>query len=87
MYNLASGINIAVNGTPIGTYELPTIPAENIIDFSCPTGVLTAGYVQIAVELIYMYDNELENNHVENSLLIGSSPFVLNEIMFKTPQY
>ena len=81
--NLAASINIAVNDTLIGTYELPAIPAESTIDFSCQIGELANGYHQIAIELIYLYDNELENNYVENSILNGASPFVLNEIMFK----
>jgi len=81
--NLAASINIAVNDTLIGTYGLPAIPAESTIDFSCQIGELANGYHQIAIELIYIYDNELENNYVENSILNGASPFVLNEIMFK----
>ena len=81
--NLAASINISVNDTLNGTYELPAIPAESTIDFSCQIGELTIGYHQIAVELIYLYDNELWNNYVESSLLNGVSPFVLNEIMFK----
>ncbi|MCK4979270.1 MAG: lamin tail domain-containing protein, partial [Candidatus Delongbacteria bacterium] len=81
--NLTASINIAVNNTLIGTYELPAIPAESTIDFSCQIGELINGYHQIIVELIYIYDNELDNNHVESSVLKGISPFVLNEIMFK----
>ncbi len=81
--NLTASINIAVNDTLIGTYELPTIPAESTIDFSCQIGELVNGYHLIIVELIYFYDNEIDNNHAESSLLNGASPFVLNEIMFK----
>ena len=81
--NLAASINIAVNDTLIGTYELPAIPAESTMIFPCQIGELANGYHQIAVELIYLYDNELENNHVGSSILNGVSPFVLNEIMFK----
>ena len=81
--NLAASINISVNDTLNGTYELPAIPAESTIDFSCQIVELTIGYHQIAVELIYLYDNELWNNYVESSLLNGVSPFVMNEIMFK----
>lgn len=81
--NLASSINIALNDTIIRTYELPAIPAENTIYYPCQIGELTNGYHQIEVELIYLYDNELGNNFAESSLLNGTSPFVLNEIMFK----
>lgn len=81
--NLAASINIVVNDTLIGTYELPSIPAESTIDFSCQIGELIYGYHLITVELIYFYDNELDNNHAESSLLNSTSPFVLNEIMFK----
>ena len=80
--NLTASINISVNSTLNGTYEIPAIPAESTIDFSCQIGELTTGYHQIAAELIYLYDNELGNNYVETSLLNGASPFVMNEIMF-----
>ena len=81
--NLAASINITVNDTLIGTYELPALPAESTINFSYQIGELINGYHQITVELIYLYDNELWNNHVKGSILNGASPFVLNEIMFK----
>jgi len=81
--NLAASIKVMLNDTLYGTYELPAIPAESTIVFSCQLGEISIGYHRIAVELIYLYDNELWNNHVESSLLNGDSPFVLNEIMFK----
>lgn len=81
--NLAASIEVMLNGTLNGAYELPSIPAESTIDFSCLLGEISIGYHQIAVELNYLYDNELWNNYVESSLLNGVSPFVLNEIMFK----
>lgn len=81
--NLTSSIEVMLNDTLYGTYELPNIPAESTIDFLCQIGEISIGYHQIAVELIYLYDNVLWNNHVETSLLNGVSPFVLNEIMFK----
>ncbi|MCD6177410.1 MAG: lamin tail domain-containing protein, partial [Candidatus Cloacimonetes bacterium] len=81
--NLTSSIEVMLNDTLYGTYELPNIPAESTIDFLCQIGEISIGYYQIAVELIYLYDNELWNNNVETSLLNGASPFVLNEIMFK----
>ena len=81
--NLTSSIEVMLNDTLYGTYELPNIPAESTIDFLCQIGEISIGYHQIAVELIYLYDNELENNYAEGSLLNGTSPFVLNEIMFK----
>jgi len=81
--NLASSINITVNDTLYGTYTLPSIPAETIINYSCNIGELSEGYILTAIELIYMYDNELENNYLGNSILVGSSPLIINEIMFK----
>jgi len=81
--NLTSSIEVMLNDTLYGTYELPNIPAESTIDFLCQIGEISIGYHQIAAELIYLYDNELENNYAGGSLLNGTSPFVLNEIMFK----
>ncbi|MDP8267096.1 MAG: lamin tail domain-containing protein [Candidatus Tenebribacter davisii] len=83
VYNLAASVEIVVNDTLIVTYELPAIPAENTINYVCMVGDLSNGYHLVEVELIYIYDNELWNNFVGVSILIGSSPFVINEIMFK----
>ena len=81
--NQAASIDIVINDTHVGTYELPAIPAQSTIDFSCQIGELSIRYHQIMAELIYFYDNELANNIAHGSLLNGASPFVLNEIMFK----
>lgn len=81
--NLAASIDIAINDTLYGTYDLPEIPSESTINYSCLIEGIFNDYMIISIVLNYLYDNELENNNVEGSILNNASPFVLNEIMFK----
>ena len=81
--NLAATLEITLNDSLFGTYSLPEIPPENFINFSSELGELNEGYQIVEAEVIYFYDNNLENNLSTTSILIGNSPLVLNEIMFK----
>jgi len=83
VYNLEASIDITVNDTLYGTYDLPEIPAESIIIYSCLLTEVSADYSIIGIHLNYIYDNDLSNNFVAGSILKNSSPLVLNEIMFK----
>jgi hypothetical protein len=81
--NLAATLEITLNDSLFGTYSLPEIPPESFINFSSELGDLDEGYQIVEAEVIYFYDNNLENNLSTISILIGNSPLVLNEIMFK----
>ncbi len=81
--NLAATLEITLNDNLFGTYSLPEILPESYIYFSSELGILGEGYHIAGAEVIYFYDNNLENNFLATSVLIGSSPLVLNEIMFK----
>ena len=81
--NSTASLEITINGSLFGVYDLPEILPESYIDFSCELGSFTEGVHIISVTVNYFYDNNLENNFSASSILIGSSPLVLNEIMFK----
>ncbi|MCF7857779.1 MAG: lamin tail domain-containing protein [Candidatus Cloacimonetes bacterium] len=81
--NSAASLEVYINNQLTNTYQLPAIPAETTIEFTCQIAELTGIYNQIEVELIYFNDNELDNNVAHCSFLNGDSPFVINEIMFK----
>ena len=81
--NSTSNLEISINDTLLGVYDLPEILPESYIDFSCELGSFIEGAHIISVTANYFYDNNLENNYLASSILIGDSPLILNEIMFK----
>ncbi len=83
VYNSAASLEITINNSLFNVYDLPEILPESYIAFSCELGEFTDGYYMAVVTVNYLYDNNLENNSASNSILIGSSPLVLNEVMFK----
>ena len=76
-------MEITINCSLFGVYDLPEILPESYINFSCELGSFTEGVHIFEATVNYYYDNNLENNFLATSILIGSSPLVLNEIMFK----
>lgn len=83
VYNSDATLEITINSTTYGIFDLPAIPAASSVPFSCNLGTFTDDYVMTECWLYYLYDNQLENNFAATSILIGSSPIVLNEILFK----
>jgi Lamin Tail Domain len=81
--NSDATLEISINSTTYDVYDLPAIPAENSIPFACNLGMFVDDYVVIEAMLTYLYDNQLENNFTATSILIETSPIVLNEIFFK----
>ncbi|MCK4695796.1 MAG: lamin tail domain-containing protein, partial [Candidatus Cloacimonetes bacterium] len=81
--NFTSSLEITINCSLFAIYDLPEILPESYIDFSCELGSFTEGVHIIEVIVNYFYDNNLENNFMASSILIGSSPLILNEVMFK----
>ncbi|MCD4796172.1 MAG: lamin tail domain-containing protein, partial [Candidatus Cloacimonetes bacterium] len=79
--NSTSNLEISINDTLLGVYDLPEILPESYIDFSCELGSFIEGTHIISVTANYFYDNNLENNFLASSILIGDSPLILNEIM------
>jgi len=69
--NLEVIIQIHINSSFYETYDLPQIPAESSIPFSCIIGEFEQNYNVTTAEVIYEFDNNLENNIASNSLLIG----------------
>lgn len=81
--NFSSSLEITINTTFYASYDLPAIPAESSISFLCNLGQLEDDYNVTAAEVIYLYDNNLQNNLASNSILIGTSQILINEIMFR----
>ncbi len=81
--NSEASLEIAINNSLFNVYDLPEILPESYIDFSCELGLFSDGYYVTSATVNYLFDNNLENNSASNSILFGSSPLVLNEVMFK----
>lgn len=81
--NSEASLEITINEVSYTILELPALPPESSVPFYCLLGSFSTDYVIIEAELIYQYDNQLENNFVTVSILIDQSPLVINEIFFK----
>ncbi len=81
--NSTASLEITINNSVFNVYDLPEILPESYIAFSCELGSFSAGYYNVEITVNYLFDNNLENNSASSSILIGSSPLVLNEVMFK----
>ncbi|RLD56249.1 MAG: hypothetical protein DRJ01_15500, partial [Bacteroidetes bacterium] len=65
------------------TYDLPEIDAGETIDFSCELGHFSDSLYITRVILNFPQDINLDNNVATTSFLVGVSPIILNELMFK----
>ena len=81
--NFTASLEITLNDTLFGSYNLPIIPASASINYSIELGEFSNGLQSVLAELNFQYDSNLENNSATVSFLVGSSPLVLNEILFK----
>ncbi len=64
-------------------YQLPELLPEYHSTEVIFLDGLADGYYKIEIRLLYQYDPDLSNNFVHSSFNVGSSPLVLNELMFK----
>ncbi len=83
VHNSASSVQIAVNEGFWAEFNLPEIYPGEIININIELGSFEQGIYIVGVNLNYFYDIELDNNSSNSSFLVGSSPIVFNEIMFK----
>ena len=81
--NLAASIEISINGTLFGSYDLPEINSNGTIEFIIELGSFSAGLQVVSADLNFIYDIELENNYRTISFLVGESSLIINEILFK----
>jgi len=81
--NFAASLNITVNDTLFGSYDLPQILASSSLDYSVNLGSFPSGLYNVFIQVNFIYDNNLENNSALTSFLMGTSPLILNEILFK----
>ncbi|MFO7896042.1 MAG: hypothetical protein R6U84_03840, partial [Candidatus Cloacimonadales bacterium] len=57
--------------------------ANSGYDFQYELGEFLEGYYSVEVEVNYIYDNNLENNIVTSGFLVGDSPIIINEVLYK----
>lgn len=81
--NSEAHVDIFVNNALWDSYELPSIAPMDSLEFSCPLGTLEEGLYDISARVELPNDINPENNQAGTSILIGESPLVLNEIMFR----
>lgn len=81
--NSVATLEMSINNQLWDSFELPSIPAQDSIYFDIELPELATGISIININLIYIYDIELENNSYTTSRLIGNSVLVLNEVLFK----
>lgn len=81
--NLTAEIEILLNDSELTTMLLPEIPAQDSILFSIELGEFLPGYYLTDIIVNYQTDNNLENNSNQASFLIGDSPIILNEVLYK----
>ncbi|MBC8385039.1 MAG: lamin tail domain-containing protein [Candidatus Cloacimonetes bacterium] len=81
--NSSCSIEITINDSISGSYELPAINSNETIEFSVELGTFTEALYVAGAELNFIYDLNLDNNILMISFLVGDSPIIINEIMFK----
>jgi hypothetical protein len=81
--NSEAHVDIFVNNNLFDSYELPAIAPMDSLEFSCPIGTLEDGLFDISTRVELPNDINPENNQAGTSILIGESPIVFNEIMFR----
>ncbi len=81
--NLEATLEITINSVFYESYDLPQIPAQSSISFTSDLGLFYENYNVTTVEVIYEFDNNLENNICSQSILIGESQLIINEILFR----
>ena len=81
--NLTATLEIWLNDHIVNTYLLPEIFAEYSIFVKYKIDQIETGYNTITTAVNYPFDNYLDNNFVSESILLGNSPIIINEIMFK----
>ncbi len=81
--NLTATLEIHLNDHKTNTYQLPPIMAEDSVFVNYQISKIEDGYNSITTIVNYPFDNYLENNIVSKSILLGDSPIIINEVMFK----
>ncbi|MBW6515566.1 MAG: lamin tail domain-containing protein [Candidatus Cloacimonetes bacterium] len=76
-------LRIVVNEELYGYHYLPELLPEYHSTEIIFLDDLVDGYYFLDIFLVYQFDPDLSNNHLSTTFLAGSSPLVLNELMFK----
>ena len=83
VYNGEAELETSLNCNQLAICELPEIPANAIIQFDYELGSSADGYFLTGARVNYLNDNNLANNEISSSFLVGMSPIVINEILYK----
>ena len=75
-------IDFFLNNCLQNSYLLPEIPAQDSIQFEMDIGYLEDDYYIVENVLTISNDNLLENNRKSESILVGESFVILNEVLF-----
>jgi Lamin Tail Domain/FlgD Ig-like domain len=81
--NSTASLEITVNNSSYGSYYLPAIPALGSVTFEQQISLPAMEYCVVEAEIIFLYDNELENNFAAISILLEENPILINELLFK----
>ncbi|MFO7896527.1 MAG: lamin tail domain-containing protein, partial [Candidatus Cloacimonadales bacterium] len=81
--NSAAELQIRLDGNQLASSDLPAIAANSGYDFQYELGEFLEGYYSVEVEVNYIYDNNIENNIVTSGFLVGDSPIIINELLYK----
>ena len=81
--NLEASLEITVNNSSYAIYELPAIPALNSIVYSSEISLPAIEYCVVEAEVIFLFDNQLDNNFAGTSILLEENPLLINEVLFK----
>lgn len=85
--NSMASVQITLNDNELPMQYLPEIAAEDSLIFTYDLDELDSGYYKVDVVVNLLADNDLENNIMSATTLVGSSPIIINEILYKDSEY
>lgn len=80
--NSVANLEIYINNWYLDNLEFPSILGGDSLRLEYCFSYEQPGWHLTAISVNCLYDNNLANNYISSSILVGNSPFVLNEIMF-----
>ncbi len=85
--NYVANLQITLNNNELYNNFIPSIAAEDSIKIVLELGELDSGYYVAESVVNLLIDNELENNSMTASVLVGIAPIIINEILYKDSEY
>lgn len=81
--NCEAELQIWLDSSELTSLDLPAIEAESQLDFQLELGQFSEGYYLIDAMVNFKYDSNIENNSVTSGFLVGDSPIIINEVLYK----